>query len=707
MADTQLTPSSARASATYSTYVAANAIDGDTGTNWSAPSNAYHWLEVDLGSVQDFSKLRFYQGAAGEEYDFWISADGFEWHQVAGSTAVADDAFTDITFHPVSARYVLCRHTVGNDWANASEVEVWMEESYTSYTPGTRVARYLAGPDFTGDAVATASSTYTGADPYEPIELEGYEQSGTSEKWLSNGAAEGEWLKLDLGQAVPITRVLVHSGNSSSVDFTVETSSDDSTWDAFDTTKVGVANRLSPLSFTDDEVTARYVRVTAGNVSGSDWCEITGLYVETDAAIAEYGATPATPGDWELVDGSSWTIVGTLHRRITSTADEYGTAEYGYSRYGGYSVVDSEDVSAYLVAPLTIRRGKNYFRDEFRAGVATVLLDNVDGRFSDTASHYSRPGDFLELAAAVVSGATDEERPLFFGRIDSARDVMTPSGRELVALVAYDAFPDLAGLETPGVAEPGVGDGETFRVRMARLIAESSEAVGELETFGTSANFADPTLLPTTLSENRLSEIHRTVATEGGEFWIAPGPVAVGDDLRPVAVQAGRDWPDATRSSTVQASFGDTDIGIVDAVRSSERARVVNEATIANEGGIPQTYRVETASLIAPYGRRTYRRTDLIGDTDSDALALATHIVTVLKDLAPAVRSVTVPVVDGDSLLAATGLDFLDLISYSIDGLAAWSLTGYAHIIGIQHSIEAGSDWVVTFTLDETQAEAP
>ena len=705
MPDTQLTPSSARASATYSTFGPSKAIDGDTGTNWSATSNAYHWLEVDLGSVQAFSMIRFYQGAAGEEYDFWTSPDGFQWDKVAGSTAVADDDWTDVQFHPVQARYVLARHTVGNDWANCAEIQIWMEASYTAYTPGTRIRRYLAGADFLNTATATASSTYTGADPYEPIELEGYEQSGTTEKWLSNGAAEGQWLKLDLGQSVTITRVLVHSGNNGNVDFTVETSSDGTNWSAFDTAKTGISNRLTPLTFTDDAVSARYVRVTGGNVSGGDWMEVTGFYVETDAAIVEYGASPPpSAGTWVLPDGCEWELNVTLFRRVASAADGYGTAAYGGARYGGYSTTDDEDVSAYAMGLQTFR-GMNHFRETMRAGRATILLDNTDGQFSDTTNHYTKPGDWVRIYMGYDDGGGLDVGWLFFGRIDQAREVMTPVGMEALQIVAYDAFPDLAALTR--VDTPTVGAGEIAQDRIRRLVAEASECVGRVIIHDT-GEFVDPTMQATNMTANRLQELLATIATEGGQFWIRPVPTTpTGGHPMPDAVQAGRDWPSSTRSSTSQASLGGAGIGITDATPSRERSRVVNVAEIGNVGGVVQVAQDETPALVAQYGRRTYSRTDLLGDSDANALTLAQDLVAALKDAGdkPAIRSVTMPVVDCASLAAACELELLDMVDYDVEGLSGWTsgLTGDSHVIGIAHTI-AASDWTVVLTLDDTYA---
>lgn len=288
MADTQLTISSARASDVYTTFVAADAIDGDTGTNWSASNNGNHWLEVDLGLARFASKLRVHQSAAGEEYDVWASADGLAWRKVLASTAVNDDLWTDLRFHPIEARYFLVRHTAGNDWASLNEVEVWMEETPVSFPGGTQVMRYLAGSDFANQAVCSASTTYSASDVNKPPLMYGYNLSANGDKWVSNGAAEGEWWKIDLGEALDISRVLVYTANNSNVDFTVEVSTDDSSWSAFDTAKVGASSYTNPLTFTDTEVSARYVRVTGGNVSGGDWMEVSGLFVEKDADVVEW-----------------------------------------------------------------------------------------------------------------------------------------------------------------------------------------------------------------------------------------------------------------------------------------------------------------------------------------------------------------------------------------------------------------------------------
>ncbi|NOU80759.1 DUF1533 domain-containing protein [Paenibacillus sp. LMG 31459] len=85
---------------------AAGAVDGDPGTRWESAFSDPQWIQVDLGSAQTVSRVLLnWEGAYAKSYTIETSADGTNW-TTAYSAATGDGELDDISFTPVSARYV-------------------------------------------------------------------------------------------------------------------------------------------------------------------------------------------------------------------------------------------------------------------------------------------------------------------------------------------------------------------------------------------------------------------------------------------------------------------------------------------------------------------------------------------------------------------------------------------------------------------------
>ncbi|WP_340025572.1 discoidin domain-containing protein [Paenibacillus sp. FSL K6-1096] len=85
---------------------AAGAVDGNEGTRWESDFSDPQWIQVDLGSAQTVSRVLLnWEGAYAKAYTIETSADGTNW-STAYSTTTGDGDIDDISFTPVSARYV-------------------------------------------------------------------------------------------------------------------------------------------------------------------------------------------------------------------------------------------------------------------------------------------------------------------------------------------------------------------------------------------------------------------------------------------------------------------------------------------------------------------------------------------------------------------------------------------------------------------------
>jgi eukaryotic-like serine/threonine-protein kinase len=71
-----------------STWVAANAVDGNTGTRWSSDFSDPQWLEVDLGATHSITKVVLdWETAYAVAFQIQVSDDGTTWTDIYSTTS--------------------------------------------------------------------------------------------------------------------------------------------------------------------------------------------------------------------------------------------------------------------------------------------------------------------------------------------------------------------------------------------------------------------------------------------------------------------------------------------------------------------------------------------------------------------------------------------------------------------------------------------
>jgi hypothetical protein len=99
------TASSHQPTGTNGPQLPSYAVDGDYGTRWASEWVDTAWLQVDLGSVQSFNRVRLaWEAAYAKGYTVQASDDGNNWRTVHTTTA-GDGGFDDLTVSG-SGRYV-------------------------------------------------------------------------------------------------------------------------------------------------------------------------------------------------------------------------------------------------------------------------------------------------------------------------------------------------------------------------------------------------------------------------------------------------------------------------------------------------------------------------------------------------------------------------------------------------------------------------
>ena len=81
------------------------AVDGDYGTRWASEWVGTAWLQVDLGSVQSFNRVRLaWEAAYATGYQIQTSNDGTNWTTISSTTS-GDGGFDELNVSG-SGRYV-------------------------------------------------------------------------------------------------------------------------------------------------------------------------------------------------------------------------------------------------------------------------------------------------------------------------------------------------------------------------------------------------------------------------------------------------------------------------------------------------------------------------------------------------------------------------------------------------------------------------
>ena len=392
----------------------------------------------------------------------------------------------------------------------------------------------------------------------------------------------------------------------------------------------------------------------------------------------------------------------------------WGSALWGTDTWSS-SDIQWTDLTS-LVESFNDKTGKQAYLKRSRTGTATFVMDNTRGWFTPDAGVHPpgflriRPGRYVRILARPVTdyvppsdtpipdGTTWVDQmgrtwtahgtglilhddgtpalpfePIWFGRIDTI-DNRHNDGDLTATVRCVDAFASLSVDDT--IEQPSQGAGERSDQRIVRI----------LDHHGWPADRRDIgpgtfTMQATTLAKDALSELQITTDSEGGDLWQRPdGRVAF----------RGRNWRSDTPSWILGGPSG---LPVADVVAEWTWQRVVNEAHYAAVGSTEQV--ASDSSSRSLYGRRTYRRLDLINDDDGQVMSLAQETVATLKEDRLLITSADVLVQDEATAAFVTGVSIGDLVQITVDTIWAWSSTYLVHVISISDRVSADG-WTMT-----------
>lgn len=389
-------------------------------------------------------------------------------------------------------------------------------------------------------------------------------------------------------------------------------------------------------------------------------------------------------------DGVTLTVEVALSA-ATSVYGLWGSAIWDTSTWGP----DQEwvDVTAYLRSART-SRGFSRGTQGWQAGTASIVLNNRDGRFSpaNLSGPYVtsgitqiRPQRPVRIRAAYA-GTT---YPVWRGYVTEWRETWSGGavgeGDAIVTLACQDEWTRLAAID--GYAQPADGAGETSGVRIHRILdaaghtGDRNIAVGEV------------TMQATTLEDDPLAELELTADSEGGALYVGADGAVVFAEMHALI--------EDTASISSQATFGDgggSELPYVTAEVEYTADHVVNYASYTRVGGAVQDAGDATSQSL--YGLRRDTRTDLICETDAQALALAQWAVEQYRE--PELRFTRIVIKPRRSPAGlwpqVLGRAVREQITVRRQPPGGYTIERACHISGVSHDITPAV-WVTTFDL--------
>lgn len=387
------------------------------------------------------------------------------------------------------------------------------------------------------------------------------------------------------------------------------------------------------------------------------------------------------------------TLTLTVEAALSASTGTYGLFDSALfdSALFGPDIVWS-DISAYARGISSTRK---FNRDvqAWSPGTATFVLNNRERYFSPSNLSDSSPfvtGGISQIRplrpmrwAATYGGvtyylytgyATAWEETFVPGHVDGY--VTVPCEDEMAMLSAFD-----------GVEVAAVGGGETSGRRVHRVLDNAGY------TGTRSVELGQVTLQPTTLAQNAVSELKLVTDSEGGALFIdADGTVCFEQQYALM---------ENDRSSSIQATFGDgsgSELPCSDIAVAYNGDLVRNIVGFARVGGTAQF--ADDPSSRQLYRDRRETRTDLLCETDAQALSLAEFFVERFKDPELRVTQIKVkPRADPARLFPQVlGRRVRDLVRVVVRPLGGGTITRDCYIAGISHDVSR-DDWVTTFDL--------
>jgi hypothetical protein len=334
---------------------------------------------------------------------------------------------------------------------------------------------------------------------------------------------------------------------------------------------------------------------------------------------------------------------------------------------------------------VSIERGRQRWTDRIGASSCSVTVDNADGWITWNSDQLGNidaaPGRLVRVRLMTPDGITHD---LWRGFLEGVADDYTPSARPQAVLVCQDAIAQVAHVDLPERTPEGAGETSDARVNRILDNADWPAAWRTLDA-------GQVTMQATNLARQLADELGITADSEGGIVY-------AGTDGN--VTFRNRDWLRlASYASTVQQVIGAPGSVCASAyrvVRSGDDIR--NDVQIGRAGSTPQ--RVVNLDSVALYRRRAFSRTDLICESDAQALLIAQRLIGSRATSTVRLAELVVPTVDQASTTFVASVDYGWRLTVNWSDGAGESWTRTVHVMGVRHDITP-SGWICNLAVDD------
>lgn len=374
----------------------------------------------------------------------------------------------------------------------------------------------------------------------------------------------------------------------------------------------------------------------------------------------------------------------------------YGVLDTNILADGPLDLVDISD----QVRKVSTRRGRNRLLSQFEAGTATVTLNDPNSDFNPQNVSSPYYGKLLPLRKIRIYAITpylgnDVEVNIFSGYI-SSYDTSFYQGTDAdatVTLRCVDGFRILSNVSTELPPVPGCPAGQDSGSRVAALLswADFPSSMWNLEA-GDSTMQADP-------GGNRsvLQAIQTVELSEFGAFFMARDGRARFLDRNTVAQFSDalpRNYSDIYPLAVDTYPYSFVDFAYDDQL-------ILNDVTVTRLGGIPQT--VIDQPSIDTYSYKSGQRSDLLIQTDAEALDQAQMLVASRKDSNLRIDSMTLNLnsdIDEENTVINLSLDIYTLINITKSMPGGSTVTRELFVQGVNHDIAPGQWNISVYTAE-------
>lgn len=343
-----------------------------------------------------------------------------------------------------------------------------------------------------------------------------------------------------------------------------------------------------------------------------------------------------------------------------------------------------------LVERVSIRRGRNRITSKFEAGTADVQLYDQNGDWNPVNTLGAYYPNLVPLRQIIIYATyAGNDYYLFSGFIQKYDTGFWQGNEDVsrVTLQCVDAFRLLAGAEITTVAGSPAGQDSGARVNAILDQIDFPVSLRSIET-GDSTLQADPGT-----KRNVLEALQQVENSEFGGIFL-DGAGAVNFKNRTTMI---------TNPAFPSYTFADdgTNISFQQAVVAYDDTTLLNSVTVQRVGGTAQTAFDQTS--IDTYFIHSGSRSDILVQTDAEALNQAQAILATRKDPEPRIDSIQLNLYDDvnpTKPLSGIDIELLDGVTVIKTMPGASSITQSSVVIGINHDITKQS-FVTTLMTSE------